>query len=195
MAHHHPRLRLRRVLRHRQLVARVVLAVHVRETSRASFKIVAPSAMRAVPVRRVGRIEARRSGPRPGTPRRPQREYSPPVRRGPRDRIRQERLDRVVGGTVEVTRRAALGQHVAPGREVVQRKPRVGERLRGVLEDVVVEDDDRVLDGGAGLAQSIGEADLAARIRREVLDQQHALARFQVALDARAPGRSPWASS
>ena len=57
------------------------------------------------------------------------------------------------------------------------------QHLDALREDAVVEDHEAVGDLGLGLLQRLDEDQLAAAVGGEVLDQQHALAGLEVALD------------
>src|SRR3954468_2622140 len=99
----------------------------------------------------------------------------------------QELLDLGKLGRIELA--AGLGEleHVPPRAQMMQLDVEVGEDLLAIRIDAVIEDDEDVLDRGAGGPQRIAEVDLAAAVGGQVFDQQHALAGFQVTLDLGVP--------
>ncbi len=54
-----------------------------------------------------------------------------------------------------------------------------------LLEDIVEEDDQRMLQDAAGFTDRIGEADFRATVRGQILDEEHTLTLAQISLDAR----------
>ena len=58
-----------------------------------------------------------------------------------------------------------------------------GELLFRVLEDVIIENDKGVADFGAGGADGIDKAQLAAAVGCQILDKKHALAVAYIALN------------
>src|SRR5580704_5392655 len=80
---------------------------------------------------------------------------------------------------------ALLGhfQNIPPGGERMQGDAQIPEDLFALGKDVVEEEHEDMLDHGAGLAQRLTEIDLAAAVGSHVLDQQHTVARLEVAFD------------
>src|SRR4029077_13361391 len=74
-------------------------------------------------------------------------------------------------------------QRVPPGSQRMQLDAGDRQRFDALWKDAVVEDHETVADFGLGLLQGIDEHQLAATVGGEILDQQHALAGLEVALD------------
>jgi hypothetical protein len=89
---------------------------------------------------------------------------------GPGHGVGEERLDLAQDRGREALLGTGHGQDVAPGAEMVQSDAELLERRSGVREHVVIEDDERVLAGLAGVAKSPHEADLGAPVGRQILD-------------------------
>ena len=66
---------------------------------------------------------------------------------------------------------------------MVQTHAGVLQGLHGAGENAVEKDDEGVGDGGAGVAQGVHENDLAGAVGGQVLDQEHAASRLEVAFD------------
>src|SRR6516225_2179858 len=113
----------------------------------------------------------------------PARFLSPPVGFRPGLRILEERPDPLdlVGG--EVLHRLRGVDHGPPGREGVERDAGVLDDLRGLGEDPVVKHDHRMFADAAGGADRVEEVHLAPAVGREILDEQHLLARLELAFD------------
>ncbi len=101
----------------------------------------------------------------------------------PGERLMQEALDLDESLRGQVAIPPADLEDVPPGGEVMQANAGRLERFGRIREDVVVEDGEGVGDLGAGVADRLGELDLAAAVGGQVLDQEHARALLQRALD------------
>src|SRR5579862_2286071 len=89
---------------------------------------------------------------------------------------------------------ALLGdfQHVPPGGERVQRDTEVFQYFFALGKDVIEKEHKDMVDDRAGAAQRLAEIDLAAAVGGHILDQKHAVALLDVALDLRIAAEALW---
>src|SRR6516225_413444 len=73
----------------------------------------------------------------------------------------------------------------------MQGDAKLAQDLLSLRKNVVEEKHEYVFDNCAGLAQRLAEIHLAATVSGHVLDQEHAIAGLDMALDLRIPAVSP----
>src|SRR6185312_1047232 len=105
------------------------------------------------------------------------------ARRRPAVGIVEERLDRGELLGREISGLVGDAQHVPPGREPMQRHVLRRQARQAFREDAVIEDDEAVADGAAGLADGLHEIELRGALAGEILDEQDAGALGHLALD------------
>src|SRR5579872_1602023 len=112
------------------------------------------------------------------------------MRLRPRGRILHELFHFPELAFVELAALLRRLEHVPPGGERVQGDAEIAQDFFAFGKDVVEEEDEAVLDHGAGLAQRLAEIDLAAPVGGHVFDQQHAVTLLEMALDLRVAAKT-----